>query len=74
MILRWPELEFSTINVIKAFQDPVTFGGFVLHFASVQHIGIYFHFVENTEVLMLKTSCISLECNYFEVLEPLRFP
>ena len=69
MILRWVELEFSKINVFRAFQDPVTFGGFVLYFASLlnkmQHIGIYFHFVENAEVLMLRISCIPPECNYF---------
>ena len=29
MILRWPELEFSKINVFRAFYDPVTFGGFI---------------------------------------------
>ena len=42
VILRWPELEFSKLNVFRAFQDPVTFGGFVLYFASLlnkmQHI------------------------------------
>ena len=68
-ILRWPELEFSKIDVFRAFQDPVTFGGFVLFFVSslnkMQHIRIYFHFVENAEVLMLKISCIPPECNYF---------
>ena len=69
MILRQVELEFSKINVFRGFQDPVTFGSFFLHFTSllnkIQHIGVYFHFVENAEVLMLKISCISPECNYF---------
>ena len=63
MILRWPELEFSKINVFRAFYDPVTFGGFFLYSASLlnkmQHIWIDFHFMENAEALMLKTSCIS---------------
>ena len=66
------------MNVIRAFYNPVTFGGFVLYFASLlnklQNIWIYFHLMENTEVLMLKNSCITLEYNYFLALEPLRFP
>ena len=69
MILILPELEFSNINVIKASKDPVTFGGFVLYIESLlnkmQHIGIYFYFVENAEVLILKRSYIPLERNYF---------
>ena len=78
MIFRQPELEFSKLNVIGAFQDPVTFGGFVLYFASllnkIQHIGIYFLLMENAEVLMLKSSYILRKYNLFSALEPLRFP
>ena len=78
IILRWVELEFSKMNVFRAFQDPVTFGGFVLYLASlpnkIKHIWIYFHFVENAEVLMLKKSCILGEYNLFQALKPLRLP
>jgi len=78
MILRWPELEFSLLIVIRAFWDTVTLSGFVSYFAcllnKIQHIGIYFHLMENAEVLMLKDSCINLEYNYFSALEPVRFP
>ena len=56
MILRQQEL------------DPISFGGFVLYFASLiekmQNVGICFHFLENTEILMPKRSCIHQECNY----------
>ena len=30
--------------------------------------------MENAEVLMLKSKCIPLKYNYFQALEPLRFP
>ena len=78
MILRWPELEFSLQIVLRAFYGTIAFSGFVLYFAcllnKIQHIWIYFHLMENAEVLMLKNSCITLEYNYFSALEPVRFP
>ena len=55
-----------------------TYGSFKAFFSSLlnemQHIGIFLHFVENAEVLMLKSSCILGEYNLFQALEPLRFP
>ena len=63
------DFETARIGIFqkKCFQSIVGLGGFVLYFTSLlnkmQHIGTYFHFVENAEVLMLKSSCIRGEYN-----------